>query len=148
MAAAAVAGMLALPSLARAGDQENFLIGPLFGFVLGGKGGAVFGIEGGAGVGPERVNLGYSHRQDKGLFYIELDPWLYVGGTLGIGVEDDGKTFHPVLGVWEGYPVIQPTSCSDWGNTVTIAGGYRYTGVHELYVTIKAGQMQGRFCFD
>jgi hypothetical protein len=26
---------------------------------------------------------------------------------------------------------------------VTVAVGYRYTGVHELYVTVKAGGAQG-----
>jgi len=140
--------VLAMPAVARAdGDLENFLIGPVFGIVVGGKGGAAIGVEGGAGLGPERINVGFDHRVGKDFFYAEIDPWLYLGGTLGVGIEGDGKTLHPVLGAWEGYPLIMPSGCSDWGTAVTIAGGYRYTGVHELYLTIKAGQMHGNVCF-
>ena len=31
---------------------------------------------------------------------------------------------------------------------LTLAGGYRYAGRHELYFTLKAGRMDGSVCFD
>ena len=131
---------------------KNALIGPVFGIRLGGHAGprAVFGVEGGVGLGPERVNLGFEHRDGKVLAYAELDPWYLVGFSLGLGIDSDGEP-APVLGVWEGLPIRLPEcgSVSDlaYASTMTIAGGYRYTGVHELYVTIKAGVSQP-FCLD
>lgn len=137
--------ILATPRLALAEELENWLIGPLIGIRLGGSGGGVFGVEGGYGLGPERINLGFTHRADKMFYYVELDPWFYVGGTLGVGVEEDGR-IRPVLGVWEGIPLNNTGNCDGWHSQVTLAGGYRYTGVHELYITLKAGKMNGNFC--
>ena len=54
----------------------------------------------------------------------------------------------PVLGIWEGLPLDNHGGCSGWHDQITISGGYRYTGVHELYLTIKAGMMNGNVCFD
>lgn len=124
-------------------DGQNALIGPILGIEFGGPPGTrgVFGLEGGVGLGPERVNIGFEHRAGKGFGYIELDPWLLVGASLGVGIETDGAV-RPVLGLWEGVPVVGP-SCDDFSThyqpTITFALGYRYTGVHELYVSIKAG---------
>jgi hypothetical protein len=136
---------------AEADDLLNVLIGPVFGIRLGGHDGprGVFGVEGGVGVGPERINVGFEYRDDKLFGYGELDPWFLVGGTLGVGVDSDGEV-HPVLGVWEGIPLKLP-ECElpegEWGTAVSLSGGYRFTGVHELYVSIKAGQSQ-RVCFN
>jgi hypothetical protein len=135
---------------ARADDSlQNWLVGPVIGVQLGGhpKSTLVIGIEGGGGFGPERITLGFEHRDTVEVGYIELDPWYIVGGTLGIGVDSTGKTV-PVLGVWEGLPLAAGNqSCSSWHQEITISGGYRYTGAHELYVTMKAGYMEGDVCF-
>jgi hypothetical protein len=140
--------ILATPQLALGGDSENWLIGPVIGLRLGGGFGGVFGVEGGYGLGPERINLGFEHRADKMFYYVEADPWYLVGGTLGIGVEEDGR-IRPVLGVWEGIPLNFNGDCNGgWHTQLTLAVGYRYTGVHELYATVKAGRMNGDFCID
>ncbi len=132
---------------------QNVLIGPVIGVRLGGREGprGVFGIEGGVGIGPERVNLGFEHRDDKLFGYVELDPWYVVGGSFGFGIDSDGD-LAPVIGAWEGFPLRIPdcdfsNRADAYGSAVTIAGGYRYTGVHELYVTIKAGVSQA-LCLD
>jgi hypothetical protein len=130
-------------------DLANYSIGPVFAIKLGGHGDwPVLGLEAGAGYGPERINLGFEHRADHDAGYIELDPWYIVGGSLGFAVDDEGKT-HGVGGVWEGVPIAGfDGGCSGWQNMVTLAGGYRYTGVHELFVTVKAGRIDGKPCFD
>jgi hypothetical protein len=150
MRALVLVGMIyacAMPRLAAADDLANWLIGPVFGLRLDGPGGGTIGLEGGYGFGPERLNLGFEYRAQKAFYYAEVDPWYILGGTLGVGVDEDGKS-SPVLGVWEGLPLTTGGSCSGWHNQVTIAGGYRYTGVHELYLTVKAGMMDGNVCFD
>jgi len=143
-----VLSLLALSSTRADADGTNWLIGPVIGIRLGSYAGSagVFGVEGGVGAGPERLNLGFEHRDDKVLGYIELDPWYLVGGSLGVGVDSDGEV-QPVLGLWEGLP-LKDTSCGGgYQRQVTIAGGYRYTGVHELYFTIKAGVSEGLCLF-
>jgi len=55
----------------------------------------------------------------------------------------------PVLGAWEGAPIFGTDSALDvmgrcpeddgWYPQITFAIGYRYTGVHSIYVTAKAG---------
>lgn len=52
---------------------------------------AILGLEGGVEIGPERVNLGFTRRLDKTFTYIELDPWAFVGASLGFGVDSDGE---------------------------------------------------------
>lgn len=145
---------VAAPVSARA-DDVNWLVGPVLGIRLGGPAEgsrAIYGIEGGVGLGPERANVGFTRRLDETFVYAELDPWLYVGGTLGVGAVAETGQIFPVLGVWEGIPLVYP-ACEDEGEgegdgmypTVTLAGGYRWTGVHELYVTMKAGRAPN-FC--
>jgi hypothetical protein len=137
--------LLLVASSSRAdADSENWLIGPILGIRVGDHGGSrgVFGVEGGVGTGPERLNLGFEHRDDKLFAYLELDPWLLVGASLGFGVDSDGEP-HPVVGVWEGLS-LEGEGCNgdQYERQMTIAAGYRYTGVHELYVTVKAGVAQ------
>jgi hypothetical protein len=129
-------------------DLENWLLGPVVGVQLGGKGALVLGVEGGGGYGPERFNLGFEHRGDVDMVYIEADPWYLVGGTLGVGVQTDGKV-QPDLGFWEAIPVRDYGSgCDGWRKIIVLSGGYRYTGIHELYLSLKAGWMNGEVCFD
>lgn len=150
MRAAIVVLSLLWCGTANAGNNlANWLFGPVVGVQLGGKGGIVLGVEGGGGYGPERFNLGFEHRAgDIDMGYIEVDPWYIVGGTFGFGVQNDGKV-QPVLGFWEGLPVAESsTACDGWRRVITISGGYRYTGVHELYLSLKAGWMDGAVCFN
>lgn len=127
-------------------DGVNVLAGPVFGLHFGGatNSHSVFGFEGGAGLGPERVNLGFEYRDRKGFGYVELDPWYILGVSLGAGIDSDGA-LHPVGGIWEGIPLKFPDceeSNTGFQPTVTLSAGYRYTGVHEIYLSIKAGASQ------
>ncbi|MGE0551531.1 MAG: hypothetical protein AB7O24_16275 [Kofleriaceae bacterium] len=138
----------ALASAARADDfARNWLLGPVLGYRLWGPPGdrLIIGLEGGVGIGPERVNVGMTHRLDHEFYYIELDPWLYVGASLGIGIDSNGVE-HGVIGIWEGTP-LNDVPCTDGFHRITtLAIGYRYTGVHELYLTVKAGQSETLIC--
>jgi hypothetical protein len=120
--------------------DSNVLVGPVFGWRLGGPAGdrGIVGAEGGIGWGPERLNVGVTRRLGKSFAYVELDPWLYVGASLGVGVDSDGET-HPVIGLWEALPIVYESCRSGWHPTVTLSIGYRYTGVHEIYVAPKVG---------
>ncbi|HTL32052.1 MAG TPA: hypothetical protein VL326_02940 [Kofleriaceae bacterium] len=150
VAVLALATLVALPSRAHAdGDLLNYSIGPVFGIKLTGPGDwPVIGLEAGVGYGPERINVGFEHRSDHDAGYIELDPWYIIGGSIGFAVDDENKA-HGLAGLWEGVPVAGfDGGCNDWQNMTYIAGGYRYTGVHELFITIKAGRIDGSVCFD
>ncbi|HEU0031374.1 MAG TPA: hypothetical protein VFQ53_12125 [Kofleriaceae bacterium] len=142
--------LAAFAGTARA-DDMNYLVGPVLGLRLGGPPGerGIIGIEGGVGYGPERINLGFTRRLDKTFGYVEIDPWYIAGFSFGAGVDSDGVA-HGVIGVWEGLPLRYPSCGEDgWESVITIAGGYRYTGVHELYLTVKAGETyDGAFCLD
>ncbi|MGE0546052.1 MAG: hypothetical protein AB7O24_07465 [Kofleriaceae bacterium] len=99
------------------------------------------------------MNAGRTHRLGVGFTYVELDPWFVLGGTLGAGL-DDQLNVHPVVGIWEGFPLVVDSHrhCDEdlprSHFAMTLAIGYRYTGVHELYTTIKAGAMFGESCWD
>jgi hypothetical protein len=142
-----IAIALLVVSSARAGaDGKNVLFGPIIGLQFGGSSDShsVFGIEGGAGIGPERANVGLERRDGKTFGYVELDPWLFLGVSLGAGIDSNGE-LHPVGGVWEGVPIKFPScheSTTHYSATVTLSAGYRYTGVHEIYLSVKAGASQ------
>lgn len=135
-----IAVMLAPPA-AGADEARNALVGPLIGVRLGGREGprTLLGIEGGLGYGVVRLNAGFEYRADRGLAYVELDPWFVVGGTFGVGIDTAGE-LQPVVGLWEGAPLMW-SGCGDrgFGRAATIAVGYRYTGEHEVFATVKAG---------
>lgn len=148
----AVVVIVATAAPARAdNDVRNVLFGPLIGLRLSGPSEGhhgVIGLEGGVGWGPERINLGFEHRDDLDLYYLEFDPWIWVGGSLGFGVDGAGQP-HGIVGLWEGFPIAGAAAhgCPDgFGSLVTIAGGLRYAGALELYVTVKAG-MSESVCF-
>lgn len=147
--ALAVVAAVAAPARAD-NDLHNFLIGPVFGVRLSGPSGdvGVIGIEGGVGWGPERFNLGFVHRAGRELYYVEIDPWLYLGGSFGFGVDSEGEG-HGIIGVWEGLPIAGDFlhRCPrGYASAVTVAAGLRFTGVLELYATVKAGVSQA-ICF-
>lgn len=151
-----VVGALAMNApCARAGvcgkssGGANWMAGPIFGIQLSGSSGVLVGVEGGAGCGPERVNVGLEYRAGVGFGYVELDPWLLLGASLGIGV-DSNHDVQPIVGLWEGIPTSLGGSCGSTENQsiTTISFGYRFTGVHELYLAIKAGTTQALACWD
>jgi len=167
LALALACAILSVAPPARANDDDlmNLLAGPIIGIYFAPKhspaelvrpsdpmplqdsSGAhlLLGFEGGVGAGPERVNVGGTARAGEHFFYVELDPWLYVGGSLGVGVGGSSGV-HPVLGVWDGFPASLPDcNRTDW--ILTLSAGYRYTGVHELYFAPKLGRANG-LCFD
>jgi hypothetical protein len=133
----------------------NAMVGPVVGIRLGGHSEGIVGLEGGVGCGPERVNAGIELRSRKRSEYLELDPWFIVGGSLGIAFDEDGQR-SPLVGIWEGLPLADNT-CSGPRDAngestptgpgahqiISISAGYRYTGVHELYATVKAGAWFG-----
>src|SRR6185436_16758504 len=92
-----VAAAFAAP--ARADGLANVLVGPVVGIQLSGRGGGVIGFEGGVGLGPERINLGFEHRSDRDLYYLEFDPWLYIGGSFGFGIDSAGQP-QGIIGLW------------------------------------------------
>lgn len=151
LAAIAALSLAALAAPARADNSlQNFLIGPVLGIRLGGPPGdrGVIGVEGGVGAGPERLNFGFEHRLDREFYYVELDPWLWLGGSLGFGVDSKGEA-KGIIGLWEGLPVAGDAlhGCpSGYSSMVTLAVGIRYSGVTELYATLKAGVSQAA-CF-
>jgi hypothetical protein len=105
----------------------------------------LLGFEAGVGLGPERINFGGTGRSGERFYYVEVDPWWGMGASIGAGVGPRGGG-HPVLGIWEGIPLISPDCgrSSPW--TLTFSAGYRYTGVHELYLAPKVGIMGSGFC--
>ncbi len=134
------------PALANASDGEAWLLGPVLGMRLGGPPGqrVVIGAEGGYGLGPERINLGFTH-SDRDIAYVELDPWYVIGASFGVAVDTDSGESSGLIGVWEGIPLGEGP-CYGWHPQFTFAAGYRWLGRHELYVTFKAGQMDGSPC--
>jgi hypothetical protein len=150
---AALGAVLVLCAQARADarDGKNVLIGPVLGLRLGGPPGdpLILGVEGGFGKGPERLNLGFTRRLDHQLYYLEVDPWFIIGASFGWGIDSNGEG-HGIIGLWEGWPIAGDVPCAgeDWYRIATLAGGYRYTGVHELYITVKAGMTESWGCLD
>jgi hypothetical protein len=151
--ATACAAIVATTASDAAADLEelNYLAGPVIGFSFGnrsGTGGGLLGLEAGAGLGPERVNIGIEHRDDESFGYLELDPWYVVGASFGFGVGSETGA-QPVLGLWEGIPLTDNLCRGEDERItmVTIAAGYRYTGVHEFYITPKVGTGPS-ICFD
>lgn len=142
--------VLALSTTAYAGgDDANVLVGPVIGLAWTSHTGwtGLFGVEGGGGVGPERLNVGFVDRSHKLAGYLELDPWLLVGGSLGLAIDEDAEP-HLVLGIWEGLPVGS-YHCGDgeWHRLVTISAGIRWTGSLEIYFAPKAGAARNG-CID
>ncbi len=135
---------------ARADELRNYLIGPVLGIRLSGPPGdaGVLGVEGGIGWGPERINIGFEHRANRELYYLELDPWYVVGGSFGFGVDDTGVP-HGIIGLWEGIPLRGVLDCPSGGfaRAATLAVGIRYSGFVELYLTVKAGVSE-KLCFN
>jgi hypothetical protein len=138
--------LLALTSPPAARAEPEFptskLIGPLFGIAWGPKHRAHLtgGIEGGIGIDELLVfNVGSTWRGDELFSYVELDGWYLVGGTVGVG-HGTRDGWQPVVGVWEPLPYFEEVDpgCDD-AELIVFSVGYRYTGLHEVYVTGKYG---------
>jgi len=78
--------------------------------------------------------------------YLAWEPWLLVGGTLGLAHSSADGKLRPLLGVWEAIPYVigapvraNPLrSCSPC-YTVSLAFGWRWEGKGELYLAPKIG---------
>ncbi|HUS31777.1 MAG TPA: hypothetical protein VMZ53_24915 [Kofleriaceae bacterium] len=122
----------------------NVLAGPTVGIAWGHGHTRHFslGFEAGVGYMVERANVGIVRRADESLVYITLDPWLFVGATLGAGYGTESG-FTPILGVWEGAPLglqCEGRSSGDWATQGTISISYRWSGVHEILFSPKFGK--------
>lgn len=151
--AIAVLVLAATPAYAEdSGDDPvfNALIGPVLALHWGGghPTGLAAGLEGGVGWAPWlRINLGFEQRGDGPFFYGEVDPWFLIGATVGYGRDGSGRA-DGTIGLWEGVPLAAPNNChGGLGGAASLAVGYRYSGVHEVYVTVKGGVSEG-FCLD
>ena len=125
--------------------SRTILAGPVVGLLRGKHAGPVVGFEGGVGCGPMRLDLGFEHRDHKGLGYVALDAWHGLGATFGLGL-DTGGVIQGIGGVWEGVPTHFPTCRPDNQTAVLFSFGYRFTGVHELFVSLKAGRIERASC--
>ena len=138
----AVLAIMAWTNLAEAshGNDGNIMAGPILGLSHAPDGWRLqLGVEGGVGAGPERLNAGFEQRAGKLFTYLELDPWLLLGGSFGVGVDEDGDV-HPVLGIWEGTPLRSyPCGNGSWIFMASLSVGIRYSGAWEIYAAPKAG---------
>jgi len=123
-------------------NGRNILVGPILGWKPGGKSGLIVGVEGGVGCGTMRLNAGFEYRDHKGLTYVEFDPWFLLGASFGLGVDTDGE-LTGIIGTWEAVPLVYQTCRHDTQTIAMLSFGYRYTGVHELYISVKAGELAG-----
>lgn len=70
--------------------------------------------------------------------YIAYEPWLVVGGTVGLAVSDGLRTTKPLYGVWEGLPFILGDKSSGHNWVLTLTAGWRVLGgEHQFYFTPK-----------
>jgi hypothetical protein len=83
-------------------------------------------------------NAGLTWRDSELFSYVELDGWYAVGATAGFGYGSRGE-WQAVLGVWEVVPLADNGSCNN-KEMVVASFGYRWTGLHELYVAGKYGE--------
>lgn len=129
-------------------ESETFptssLIGPVVGWTWGGgaRPQGLVGVEAGLGFNLLLyANAGLTLRNDEVFAYAELDGWLLIGATAGFGYGTKSE-WQPVLGVWEALPVqVGEPSCSNQ-RVLVISAGYRWTGMHELYVAPKYGMTE------
>jgi hypothetical protein len=125
-------------------DPESTLIGPVFGLTWG-RGRllhATLGGEAGFTIAPlVSVNAGVTWRDQELFAYGELDGWFVVGATAGVGYGTRSE-WSPVVGVWELAPLGIDDGCQRETGFV-ISAGYRWTGLHELYVAPKYGEVEG-----
>jgi hypothetical protein len=127
----------------------NFTAGPQVAWSWGKVRGFSWGWEAGAGLGVERLNVGQMSWKGERLSYAVFEPLFLdlVGATVGLGYENN-TGLSPVLGLWEGIPIVYPQNCepenrAKFGFLLTVAVGYRYFGGHhQVYLTPKAGISQ------
>jgi hypothetical protein len=135
-------------SIARAyGDEGNgWGVGPVIAF--GDHGGVSLGFEGGINqlLTLVKLSLGGCYRlsgsetDPRAIHYLAYEPWVAVGGTLGIAVAD--AEVRGMYGMWEGFPLpILPDEVSGYSHQawiITLAFGYRMFGSSgQFYVTPK-----------
>lgn len=81
----------------------------------------------------------------ESVHYVALEPWLFVGGTLGASFSEQ-RGVDPMVGFWEGAPIPIAGKCGSGDRVkpiVSIAVGGRWLGgTHEVYLTPKVGVME------
>ena len=165
--ALSIAAMLVLSAC---GTGQQLAAGPVLGYVPGRGWSAGWEAGGGpmktasgasdpipsASSAVTHFNIGMSWRPGASgterwerVAYVAWEPWLLLGGTLGIAHSSADGNLHPLLGVWEGVPWIigagrapVPENCSPC-YTVSLAIGGRWAGKGEFYVAPKLGIPNG-----
>lgn len=120
---------------------ESKLIGPLVGIAWGKDHPAhpTIGVEGGIGLDELLIlNAGSTWRGGELFSYVELDGWFFLGATAGYG-HGTRDGWQAVVGIWEPLPPKVLESGCDEARLVAFSVGYRYTGLHEVYLTAKYG---------
>ena len=81
------------------------------------------------------------------LTYAAWEPWLLLGGTLGVAHASRDGSLHPLVGAWEGipwvigapkrssFPLFECSPCY----TISLAIGWRWAGTGEFYLAPKLG---------
>jgi len=78
--------------------------------------------------------------------YAAWEPWLLLGGTLGVAHSSGDGDIHALAGVWEVAPYVfgspgrsSPLSSCSPCYTVSLAIGWRWAGTGEFYLAPKLG---------
>lgn len=83
---------------------------------------------------------------DEGVTYFAIEPWFWVGATLGVAMVEGHKYASGAFGLWEGGAVpavaMAAVTGKDFMPVFSLAAGVRWLdGVAELYLTPKLGMM-------
>jgi len=159
--------VLAFGWIAACGGQQ-IAAGPVIGYVQGR--GFSAGWEAGGGpmhATPEveiynlflRASGGMSWRpgpvgsaEYERITYLAWEPWLVVGGTMGLCHSSASGKVDGLFGAWEAAPWVigapRHTSIVDYRYcspcyTVSLALGWRWSGASEFYLTPKLGILNG-----
>ena len=143
---------------AESGDGAGF--GPVLGITTDGSvslGWELSGSYGGPllrGAVGGSYHLQRSPEQPRYFHYMALEPWVYVGGTLGLAVTD-APTVKVMYGLWEGwaqdlgsplldgsYDFVDDDTRYHWVFTLSI--GWRgMSGTQQFYITPKIWTLKG-----
>jgi hypothetical protein len=160
LAPSVVLAVLSLTPDASAGSGDGAGIGPVIGITWNGSLSLGWEIGGGFGVPILRLSMGGSYQayragDDPAYFhYVAWEPWLYVGGTVGLALTDEPPV-RVLYGLWEGiaqdlgdpllqedYDFLDDDTRLHWLLTLSI--GWRGTGgTQQFYFTPKIWRIQG-----
>lgn len=142
-----------VPGPAYADDGDGYGAGPVIGITgdgtlsLGWEASMTFGgfpIAKASAGGSYQV--GPAAEEPYTFHYAVIEPWLFVGGTVGVAVADGANAVRGTFGIWEGFPIPlqddQPVAdaigISEPAWMLTFAFGMRWFGsTSQLYLTPK-----------